>query len=141
MSTEKKKGALGWKIYFLAMVALSLPTYLRQDYSRFWELFDAFYFCMAAVGMWAFCWNRHLFTQFFWQVFFWADLVWNLLYAYVFPLNPGYAALAQDLMPRPVMATLTLVIFTPMTVALFLYAFHRHDLWNPPAPPALDTGR
>jgi hypothetical protein len=141
MQAEKKKHTtLGWKIYFVAILIFSLPTYLTQDYSRFWELFDALYFFVAAIGMWAFCWNKHLFGRFFWQAFFWTDLVWNLLYAYVFPLHPGYDAVADGLVSRPILAMGTLLLFAPMTIALYLYAFNRPGLWKTPEPQGFDPG-
>jgi hypothetical protein len=140
MTSDTKRRNLAWKIYFVAILLMSLPTYLTQDYARFWDLFDALYFFVAAVGMWAFCWNKHLFDQFFWQVFFWTDLVWNLLYAYVFPINPVYAGMTDEVMSRPIMATATLLLFTPMTIALFLYAYHRSHLWHVAKPPGFDPG-
>lgn len=120
---------MGWKIYFWFMIVFSVFAYLGQGFSRHWEIIDAMIFTLSAVGLYAFCWGKRIGTHVFWKVFFFVQIVWNGYYQFFIPMVPS-AKEAIGSMPQSSAAILNIVLFLPLLIAIFLYAFKRSDIWQ-----------
>lgn len=117
-----------WKIYFIVLAVISIPGYASQGLHRFWEIFDLFYFIGAMIGYFGFCWNKRIGTEIFWKLYFWSSLLWNLLYQYVFPILPQYEILRNG-KSGILLSTINLIIFLPMMVGLYKYAYNQSTIW------------
>lgn len=114
-----------WKIYFILILILSVPTYFLQGFYRIWEIIDFIVFLIAMMGLFGFAWRKKLISKLFWQIFFSVQLVWNFYYLYFLPLPQKVFEIMENVngSSQFAVATLTFVIFSPLIIALYLYAF------------------
>jgi hypothetical protein len=124
-----KKERLAWKIYFWILVILGLSTYVLQGFHRFWEVLDFLYFIGSMIGFGCFCWHKRMLSVSFWEIFLWTSLAWNILYLFVFPILPHYEIFRSG--PKGFIYCLAnFAFFTPLEIALFLFAYKRKYIWN-----------
>lgn len=117
-----------WKIYFWFILIFSAVAYLAQGSPSAWELIDLISFGVAIIGLFGFCWQKKLLGELFWRVFPVAFLVWNVFYQYFLPRLQDPPDLVE--LPQPIVATIELIPFVPLIVALYLYGFKRTQLWK-----------
>ena len=113
-----------WKIYFFLLLAIAVITYIWQGFARFWGIIDLVIFILAMVGLYAYIWRKELITKIFWKVFFIITIFWNIFYLYILPLpEKVLESFEQSGMSNFTGSTLSLILFIPLIVALYLYAF------------------
>ncbi len=115
-----------WKIYFWFLIICTVPTYLWQGFSRYWEVIDAVLMFVAMVGLFAFCWQKRWLSSTFWKIFFGGYVLWNIFQQYILPLPQVVQQTVEKDMggvSQPILATFNLLIFIPLLIALYLYAF------------------
>ena len=69
-----------WKIYFWLLIVLTVPSYFWQGFSRSWEIIDFILFIVAMIGLFAFSWQKKMFTQLFWKTYLPTYIIWNVFY-------------------------------------------------------------
>ena len=122
-----------WKIYFWFLLIAIIPVYLWQGFSRVWEVIDVVLMLVAMVGLFAFCWQKRWFSLIFWKIFFGGYIVWNIFQQYILPLpQVVQETVEKDMggLSQPVLATINIVIFIPLFIALYLYAFRNKEAKN-----------
>jgi len=111
-----------WKIYFWLLLITTVPTYLWQGFSRIWEVIDAIAMLVAMLGLLAFCWQKRLLSVIFWRIFFIIYIIWNIFQQYILPWPQTVQEAMGDL-SQSVAATINIITFIPLMIALYLYAF------------------
>ena len=119
-----------WKIYFWLLIVLTLPSYLWQGFSRSWEIIDFILFIVAMIGLFAFSWQKKMFTQLFWKTYLPTYIIWNVFYQYFLPLPQKVSEVDLGGLSQSMTATITWIIFIPLIIALYLYGFKRTELWK-----------
>lgn len=117
-----------WKIYFVVIMIISVAGYIWQGLPRFYEFIDVIVFAFSAVGLYGYAWGRGYLSQGFWKMFFIIMLVWTILYHYFIPVTTKVAESLQGQSQASV-ATIGLIFYIPLIIAIFLYGFQREDLW------------
>lgn len=117
-----------WKVYFVIIMVLSVVGYLMTGIPRFYEMIDLIIFAFAAVGLFGYAWEKGFISQGFWKVFFFVMIVWNIYYHYFIPLPENVAEMLER-QSQAFAATMGLIFFIPLIVAIFLYGYKRDDLW------------
>jgi hypothetical protein len=126
----KKKEHVLWKVYFWFLIIMGFFAYIGQGFNRFWEVFDCLYFVGSMVGLYGFCWQKKIFSKPFWGIYFWSCLIWNILYQFVFPMLPQYHEIFRVGTRGFIFSVVNCVLFIPLVIGLFRYAFRRNELWN-----------
>jgi len=117
-------------MYFWLLIIVVIPSYLLQGFGHVWDFVDVAIFLMTMVGFFAFCWKKKIFNRLFWKGFFVVCVSWSLIYQYFLPLPPHVAELNFGGLPRHVLATLALVFFIPLAIAIYRYAFRQDGIWK-----------
>lgn len=120
-----------WKIYFWLLLVAILSESLRQGLSRAWEIVDVVFTLVSMLGLFAFCWQKKLFSAMFWKIFFGSCIVWNIFQQYILPwpqvvqeaMEQEATKRGMDVLSQPVAATINIIFYIPLFVALYLYAF------------------
>ena len=66
----------------------------------------------------------------FWKTFFYGYIIWNIFQQYILPIpQVAQEIVDKDLggLSQPVIATINIVIFIPLFIALYLYAFKNKE--------------
>ena len=119
-----------WKIYFWLLIVLTVPSYFWQGFSRSWEIIDFILFIVAMIGLFAFSWQKKMFTQLFWKTYLPTYIIWNVFYQYFLPLPQKVSEVDLGGLSQSMTATITWIIFFPLIIALYLYGFKRAELWK-----------
>lgn len=113
-----------WKIYFWVLIVISFPTYLWQGFSRFWEIVDLTLFLIAVCGLFAFIWRKTIFSRLVWKINFFIHVAWNIFYLYILPMPEQVAKITEfSEMSHFFAITSSLIFYTPLFFALYLYGF------------------
>lgn len=121
-----------WRVYFVALLVLSAPTYLMQTYARRWEVTDALFFLLACVGLFGHLWSKTLIGRRFWQVFVPCFVIWNIFYSYLIPASPYMTLLSTKLgLSMGTFSMAHMLILLPSLHALWVYAYESTGMWNP----------
>lgn len=121
---------MGWKIYFWILFATMIPTYMWQGFSRSWEIIDCIMSTIAMFGLFAFSYKKRIFNILFWRAYLLISIIWNTYYQYFLPFPKKVAAVNFGGLSHSMIATINLIFFIPLYIALFLYAFKRTELWK-----------
>lgn len=121
---------IGWKIYFIFVLILSLPSYMSYGTMRAWDIIDFIVFIPSIAGLFGFCWSKRLLNQQFWKSFFIVCIVWNIYYQYFVPMPQVMDEFLNKGMSQSLLATITWIPFIPMVIALYLYGFKKEKLWK-----------
>ncbi|MFA4937333.1 MAG: hypothetical protein WC575_03540 [Patescibacteria group bacterium] len=119
-----------WKIYFWFLLVTVVPTCLWQGFPRIWEVIDVVLMLVAMSGLVAFCWQKRWFSTMFWKIFLGGYIVWNIFQQYILPWPQIVQETIENDMgglSQPVVATINIIIFIPLFVALYLYAFKNEE--------------
>jgi hypothetical protein len=117
-----------WKAYFVIIVIISSASYLWVGFPRFYEIIDIVVFAFAAVGMFGYAWEKGFIGQAYWKIFFFVLIIWTIVYHYFIPVPAKIAETLQG-QSQASAATIGLIIFIPLFIAIFLYGYKRDDLW------------
>ena len=128
--TASKPSRIWWKVYFAILVLISVPAYISLENRRLWEIIDLLIFVPSMIGLAGFCWRKKLRNQKEWKIFFTVQLVWNLAYAYLIPLHQSVQNQMGTTVSQPMMATLNLIPYIPMVIALYKYGFKQDEFWS-----------
>lgn len=90
---------------------------------------DFFILILAILGFFGFYWNKKIFTKVFWKIFFVLNLVWQIFSSFI-PLPQELLELEANMPPQWLINIILLILFTPLLIALYLYAFKRKNIWN-----------
>jgi len=118
-----------WKAYFWFIVVFSLSVYLWLGFPRIWEIMDVPFTIVGVIGLVGFCWEKRILNQLFWKTYFFADVIWCVVYSFA-PPHPKDAALDMRGISESVSTIFGWAIIIPAFVALFLYSFGRSDIWE-----------
>lgn len=128
--TEKIKRRTGWKIYFCILLVLTIPSYILEIPAfRIWEVIDLPVTAISLIGLFAFSWQKKLFTQNTWKALFALVIFWDIFYHFFLPIPEE---ILKDLpaMPQYALAIFTLLPVVPLFWALFIYAFKQQEPWK-----------
>ena len=97
---------------------------------RMWDIIDLIVFIISAVGLFGFCWSKRILEQQLWKSFFIICIVWNIYYQYFVPMHQVMDQFSEKGMSQPLLATIVIIPYIPMFIALYLYGFKRIELWK-----------
>lgn len=117
-----------WKAYFIIILLISILAYIWQGLERFYEFIDIIISALALAGLYGYAWGKALLSDGFWKIFFFVIIIWNILYHYFLPPPPKVAESLNGQSPQSA-ATIGLIIFIPLFIAVYSYAYRRDDLW------------
>jgi hypothetical protein len=117
-----------WKAYFVIILILSIILYVWQGLPRFYEFIDVVIFAFALIGLYGYAWGKGILSQGYWKVFFFIMIIWNIVYHYFIPVPAKVAETLQG-QSQAYSATIGLIIFIPLIIAIYLYGYKRDDLW------------
>jgi hypothetical protein len=82
------------------------------------------------IGLFAFSWQKKMFTQLFWKTYLPTYMIWNMFYQYFLPRPKKVSEVDLGGLAQSMTATITWIIFIPLIIALYLYGFKRAELWK-----------
>jgi len=109
----------GWRIYFVLVVGLEVFSAFDMKTFRVWEGIDIPITLLSFVGLFGFAWKKAIFKPLFWKNFLIILTIWNLLYLFVIPVPAQYTTTVS----QTVIGTTFFIIFSPLLIALYFYAF------------------
>ena len=115
-----------WKIYFWFLLVLVLPRYL-QGFSRLWQVIEFICFVAAMIGLFAFSWQKKMFTWIFWRAFLPLYTIGHLFFQYFLYMPQTTPDVGFGVLPQTILAT---ILWLPLVIALYLYGFKRTELWK-----------
>jgi len=128
--TDQKPLRVWWKIYFVILLLISVPSYVFLENRRIWDIIDILIFLPSIVGLAGFCWSKKIRNQKEWKIFFIAYLVWNISYAYIIPLPQSVIDQVGMNISQSIIASISLVPYIPLTIAIYFYSFKKDNLWS-----------
>lgn len=69
-----------WKIYFVFISIFTILAFYDYFSNLNWTFYDLIAFlstAIFAIGIYAFTFNRKIFSSLFWRIYFWLFIVWN----------------------------------------------------------------
>jgi hypothetical protein len=121
---------IGWKIYFIVILFISLLSYSSYGTMRIWDIIDLILFIISMVALFGFCWSKKLLNQQLWRIFFVIFIVWNIYYHYFVPMPRVMDEFSNKGMSQTLLATINLSLYIPLLVALYLYSFKKVEIWK-----------
>lgn len=117
-----------WKAYFVIILLISLVSYILQGLERFYEFIDIVLLALALTGLYGYAWEKRIFSQGYWKAFFFIMIIWNIIYHY-FIIPPAKVTQSLQGQSPQSAATIGLIIFIPLFIAIYNYGYRRDDLW------------
>ena len=106
-----------WKIYFVFIILISIPLYVRGAAGASWEfIIDLSLLVIQLFSIYGLAWGTRVFNKVFWQIYFPICAAWNLGHAYF--TFEGDITIVFTLM------------YLPLLFGTYLYAFRRNDFWS-----------
>jgi len=117
-----------WKVYFVIILLISILSYIWQGLERVYEFIDVVIFAIALTGLYGYAWGKNIFSQGYWKIFFFIMILWNIYYHYFIPPPSKVAESLNGQSPQSA-ATIGLIMFIPLFIAIYSYGYRRDDLW------------
>jgi hypothetical protein len=124
-----------WKAYFFLAVALTVLVILFPllvddeavtDWSEWWHVP---LYVVQLVGLFGFAFWRRIAMPRFWQIAFIASVAYETYSFYSTVVETGFPTFFGNFFFAAVIGV-SLLLQAPLLIALFLYGFRCHDLWN-----------
>lgn len=94
---------------------------------RSYDVINMVSYALALIGAYLFIWNKSFLTKSFWKVFFFVYIGWTIFYNYLIPFPE--TILGTFGIPQALFASLNIIGYIPLYIALYLYAFDKKTLW------------
>jgi len=126
-SADTKRSSF-WKVYFGLGVAATIYTALILG-TALWDIIAVAVYAVALAGVFAYAWQKEVLSASFWRGFLPVLVVWTVAHEYILPISPQMAeAMSLGVLPRPLAATLNLIIDIPLFLAIYRQGLGRPAL-------------
>ena len=118
-----------WRLYLVFIVLVSALLAFYTGFSRIHDILHVLILIGMMVGVYGYAFDKRILTSVFWKGMFAVGLLWMLYYTYVLPMPESLSMLHSGTSPI-VAATITLAVYVPTFIALYLYSFVEEDRFD-----------